>query len=150
MAEVWFYHMTDSTLEAVLPDLLERSLARGWRAAVQSGGEERRDALDMHLWTFRENSFLAHGTDREPHAEHQPILLTTGTGNPNRALVRFMVDGAAPTPPLEGYERLVFLFDGHDEAQLSAARAEWKRLKGEGVAVSYWRQTERGRWEKQA
>ncbi|MCV0397742.1 MAG: DNA polymerase III subunit chi [Rhizobiaceae bacterium] len=150
MAEVWFYHLTDSTLEGVLPDLLERSLSRGWRAVIQAGAEERRDALDSHLWTYRDRSFLAHGTDREPHVEHQPIVLTTGPANPNGATVRFMVDGAGPTPHMDDYERIVFMFDGHDADQLSAARVEWKRLKTSGVAVSYWRQNEGGRWEKQA
>ncbi|MBN9275207.1 MAG: DNA polymerase III subunit chi, partial [Mesorhizobium sp.] len=77
MAEVLFYHLTESTLEDALPGLLERSLGRGWRVAVQTGTEERRDALDAHLWTFRDDSFLAHATDREPYPAEQPVLLTT-------------------------------------------------------------------------
>ena len=51
MADVLFYHLTESTLEDALPGLLERSIDRGWRAVVQTGTEERRDALDQHLWT---------------------------------------------------------------------------------------------------
>ena len=43
MTEVLFYHLTESTLEDALPSLLERSLERGWRAAVQTASEERRD-----------------------------------------------------------------------------------------------------------
>jgi hypothetical protein len=31
MAEVLFYHLTESTLQDALPGLLERSLGRGWR-----------------------------------------------------------------------------------------------------------------------
>lgn len=150
MTEVLFYHLTDSTLEAVLPGLLERSLERGWRAVVQTGSEERRDALDAHLWTFRDNSFLAHGLDRDPHAAEQPIVLTTGISNPNAATIRFLVDKSDPVPPLDAYNRAVFIFDGHDQAQLEAARGEWKRLKAGGHAVSYWRQADGGRWEKQA
>ena len=37
MAEVLFYHLTESTLEDALPPLLEKSLERGWRAVVQTG-----------------------------------------------------------------------------------------------------------------
>ena len=48
MADVLFYHLTESTLEDALPGLLERSVDRGWRAVVQTGTEERRDALDQH------------------------------------------------------------------------------------------------------
>ena len=53
MAEVLFYHMTESRLEEALPDLLEKCLARGWRVVVQSTSPERADALDAHLWTYR-------------------------------------------------------------------------------------------------
>ena len=113
MADILFYHLTESTLEDALPGLLERSVDRGWRAVVQTGTEERRDALDQHLWTFRDDSFLAHATDREAFPAEQPILLTTGKENPNQAKIRFLVDGAMP-PELAGYERAVFMFDGHD------------------------------------
>ncbi len=148
MAEVLFYHLTESTLEDALPGLLERSVERGWRAVVQTGTEDRRDALDQHLWTFRDDSFLAHATDREAHAAEQPILLTTGPDNGNGAQIRFMVDGASP-PDLGGYERAVFLFDGHDDAQVTAARENWKAMKAAGHDVTYWQQAGR-RWERKA
>ena len=149
MAEVLFYHMTESTLEDALPGLLERSVGRGWRAVVQTGGEERRDALDQHLWTFRDDSFLAHGTDREPFAAEQPVLLTTGDGNQNQANIRFLVDAAVP-PELAGYERAVFLFDGHDDGQVEAAREHWKTMRAAGHTVTYWQQTADRRWERKA
>jgi len=149
LAEVLFYHMTESTLEDALPGLLERSVGRGWRVVVQAGSEERRDALDQHLWTFRDDSFLAHGTDREPFSTEQPILLTTGESNSNAANIRFLVDGAVP-PDLSGYERVVFLFDGHDSGQVEAAREHWKAMKAAGHAVTYWQQSADRRWERRA
>jgi DNA polymerase-3 subunit chi len=149
VAEVLFYHLTESTLEEALPGLLERSLERGWKVVVQTGTEERRDALDQHLWTFRDDSFLAHATDREQHQADQPVLLTTGQGNGNAAEIRFIVDGATP-PDLDGYQRAVFLFDGHDQAQLDAAREHWKTLKSGSHQVTYWQQTPERRWERKA
>ena len=149
MAEVLFYHLTESTLEEALPGLLERSVARGSRAVGQAGVEELGDALDQHLWTFRDDSFLAHATDREPHPAEQPVLLTTGQGNANAAQIRFLVDGAEP-PDLAGYARAVFLFDGHDAAQVEAARGHWKRMKAAGHGVTYWQQTPDRRWERKA
>lgn len=149
MAEVLFYHLTESTLEDALPGLLERSLQRGWKAVVQTGSEERRDALDAHLWSFRDDSFLAHGSDREPHAADQPVALTTGEANPNAAEIRFLVDGASP-PDIGSYQRAVFLFDGHDAAQLEGAREHWKTMKAGGHAVTYWQQTPDRRWERKA
>ncbi|WP_180490058.1 DNA polymerase III subunit chi, partial [Escherichia fergusonii] len=89
-----FYHLQDTTLEKVLPPLLEKSVERGWRVAVQIGSEERAEALDAHLWTYREDSFLPHGTWRDSDAMNQPIVLTMDDGNPNNANVRFIVDTA--------------------------------------------------------
>lgn len=149
MTEVLFYHLTESTLEEALPPLIEKSLDRGWRAVVQSGSEERRDALDVHLWTYREDSFLAHGTEHDRHPQHQPVLLTCGTTNPNAARIRFMVDGA-DAPDLEGYERGVFLFDGHDGDQVARARVNWKLMKDAGHQTTYWQQTPERRWERKA
>lgn len=147
MTEVLFYHLTETRLEDALPTLLEKSCQRGWRVVVQAGSEERRDALDSHLWTFREASFLPHGLDIEPHAELQPIVLCANEGRANGASVRFLVDGAAP-PPLEDYERVVLMFDGHDADQMEAARSQWTRLKQDGHALTYWQQAAGGRWEK--
>lgn len=149
MPEALFYHLTESRLEEALPALLERSLSRGWKVVVQTGSEERRDALDSHLWTYSDESFLAHGLDAEPSAELQPIVLTTGGDNLNGATIRFFVDGAAPSD-IDGYERLIFMFDGHDEMQVEAAREHWKTTKNAGFSATYWQQKPSREWERKA
>ncbi len=147
--EVWFYHLERSTLDQVLPELLEKTLARGWRAIVRTPDPERIEHLDGWLWSYRDNSFLPHGLDDEPLAARQPILLTAGEGNPNGAEALFLIDGAEPGA-LGGYARCILLFDGRDEAATMLARRRWTSFKSAGHAVSYWRQgMERG-WEKQA
>ena len=150
MAEVLFYHLTESRLEQALPDLLERSIARGWRVVVQCASVERRDALDHHLWIYKDDSFLPHGTDGESSGALQPILLTAEPAQvANDPHVRFMVDGAVPES-LDRYVRGVYLFDGHDEEQLSAARQRWKAEKAAGHQVTYWQQTDERKWVKKA
>jgi DNA polymerase-3 subunit chi len=149
LVEILFYHLTESKVEETLPPLLEKSLERKWRVAVQTASAERRDRLDDLLWTWRADNFLPHGTDEAEYCERQPVLLTAGIGNQNNARVRFLVDGAVP-PPLDGYDRVVFMFDGYDDSQLQAARGQWKSLKAEGHSLSYWQQNDEGRWEKKA
>lgn len=149
MAEILFYHLTESTLEEALPGLVERSLTRGWRVAIQTVTDERRDALDNHLWTWSDASFLAHGTDREPYPAEQPIILTTTDANPNGATVRFVVEGAEISRAGD-YERLVVMFDGHDQEQLERARTQWKALKSESHQLTYWQQTPDRKWERKA
>jgi DNA polymerase III subunit chi len=150
MTEVLFYHLQGQKVEGVLPGLLERSLERSWRVVVQAGSQERMDALDAHLWTYRDDSFLPHGTDREPEAAQQPVLLSMSEANPNAANVLFLIDGAAMPADAESYERIVLVFDGDDEDAVTAARAQWSETKNRGFEATYWQPDETGRWVKKA
>jgi DNA polymerase-3 subunit chi len=146
--EVWFYHLERTGLDQALPELLEKTLQRGWKAVVRTPQPARIEHLDGWLWTYREDSFLPHAPADEPNAARQPVLLTTGQDNANAADALFLVDGAEPGE-LSGYARCVVLFDGADDAQLALARRQWAEVKGRGLPVSYWKQQGRG-WEKQA
>ena len=150
MTEVLFYHLQGKKLEGVLSDLLERSLERGWRVVVQAGSEERVDALDAHLWTYKDDSFLPHGTDRDPEATQQPVLFSISDGNPNAANVRFLIDGAALPSDAENYQRIVLVFDGDDDDAVAAARAQWTEAKNRGFETTYWQPDDTGRWVKKA
>jgi DNA polymerase-3 subunit chi len=150
MTEVLFYHLLRQPLERVLPSLLERSLERGWRVVVQSSSDERVDALDAHLWTYRDDSFLPHGTAKEAETAEQPILLTTADHNPNGAQVRFLVDGAPVPADAAQYQRIVLIFDGEDEDAVATARARWTEVKAQGFDATYWQPDEQGRWVKKA
>ena len=148
MTEILFYHLQRHPLERVLPALVEKSLERGWRVVVQAASEERVEALDAHLWIFRDDSFLPHGTWREAEAAEQPVLLTVHDGNPNRAAVRFLLDGA-PVPADAGdYERIVLLIDGNDPDAVAAARERWSEGRAKGFEVTYWQADENGRWQR--
>jgi DNA polymerase-3 subunit chi len=150
MTEILFYHLKDQTPEQVLPTLLQKSLDRGWRVVVQASSEERVEALDAHLWTWRDDSFLPHGTWRDAEASQQPILLTAGDHNPNGATVRFLVDGALMPDDPSTYERVVLLFNGEDPDALDAARARWTAAKSAGFDVTYWQADEKGSWRRHA
>jgi DNA polymerase-3 subunit chi len=150
MTEILFYHLQGQKLEGVLPTLLEKSLERGWRVVVQGSSEERIDALDAHLWTYRDDGFLPHGTWREQDSAAQPVLLTLTDGNPNAANVRFLIDGAAVPADAEAYQRIVLLFNGDDEDAVAAARAHWTEAKAKGFEATYWQPDEDGRWVKKA
>lgn len=147
--EVLFYHLERQPLEKVLPSLLQRTLDRGWRAVVQAGSAERLEALDAHLWTYNDESFLPHGTTKEGAPHRQPILLTLSADNENGAGVRFLVDGA-DIEAFAGYARIVVIFDGRDHDALAAARSQWQRVKAQGCKATYWRQSDAGRWEQKA
>jgi DNA polymerase-3 subunit chi len=148
MTEMLFYQLQRQPIERVLPNLLERSIGRGWRVVVQASSEERIDALDGHLWTFSDDSFLPHGTWRDSEAAEQPVLLTIHEHNPNSATVRFLIDGAPVPGDAHAYERIVVLFDGEDPEAVAAARARWSAGKAQGFTVTYWQPDPEGRWKR--
>ena len=119
--EIWFYHLERSTLDQVLPGLLEKTLQRGWRALVRGAVAHRLDDIDEHLWTYRDDSFLPHGLASEAHAVRQPILLSESGENLNGAQALFIVD-EAELGDTEGYERCFIIFDGRNEQALQHAR----------------------------
>lgn len=160
MTEVFFYHLTRRPLGEVLPDLLQKTIDRNWRAVVRSSAPERVEALNASLWTASRTAFLPHGSKNDfplndAKAKRQPVWLTDGDENPNEAQVLFLVDGAdAGADGLSAYTRICDLFDGNDEDALAAARERWKAAlafvkanAGAGHKLVYWQQNERG-WEK--
>ncbi len=155
MTDVWFYHLEKQSLEQVLPVLLERAVQRQWRIVVQASGAERVAALDDLLWTWSDESFLAHGTARDGDADLQPIWLTADGDDPLGADMRIFIDGADPDVILADTavapkQRAVVMFDGRDGDALSVARTQFRSLKEKGHALSYWRQSPEGRWEQKA
>jgi DNA polymerase III subunit chi len=150
MTEIVFYHLKGQSLDQVLPSLLQRSLERGWRVTVQGATDERIAALDAHLWTWRDDAFLPHGTWREAGATEQPILLTTNDDNPNGAVVRFLVEGASMPGDPSIYQRVVLLFDDDDPEAVEQARTRWSEAKAAGFDVTYWQPDENGRWQRKA
>lgn len=152
MAEAVFYQLSRRRLEQTLPDLLSKTLQKGWKAVVRCGGEERVEDLSRLLWVFAEESFLPHGTAADGHAERQPIYLTAGDEIPNGAEALFLVDGAgAPPDEMARFERCLLIFDGRDKAALQAARAAWKAAVEAGLDAVFWAEKEGGGgWEKKA
>jgi DNA polymerase III subunit chi len=150
MTEILFYHLQGQPLDRVLPNLLERSLERGWRIVVQAASDERVEALDAHLWTYRDDSFLPHGTDRDGETQAQPVLITVHDGNPNAAQVRFLIDGAPMPADAAAYQRIVILFDGEDEEAVAKARECWSAAKASGFEATYWQPDEHGRWQRKS
>ncbi len=148
LPEIWFYHLEQAKLEQVLPPLLEKALAHGWRSLVCVRGEAQMQALDRHLWVCKPDSFIPHGSASEPRAERQPVLLTTSADNENEAQMVVVLNGGDVTG-WRGVKRVVAMFSGQDEQALARARDGWKAAKKAGHEVSYWRQNEQGKWARQ-
>ena len=149
MAEIGFYHLTRSRLEAVLPKLLGRVLDSGGRAQILLARAERLAALDAALWLANDPDWLPHGSAASGQADLQPIWLTTEDAPaPNGARFLVLLEGMQ-SARLADYDRVLDLFDGADAEAVAAARERWRAAKAAGHKLTYWQQGERG-WEKKA
>jgi DNA polymerase-3 subunit chi len=149
MPEFRFHHLERRRIEQALPDFLEAALAEGHRIVVQTPSREWRDALNERLWTYREDSFLPHGSAGDGDPALQPIFLTETDDTPNAATLRVLL-GPADVDRFRNAEceRVVVLFDSRDEAAMAEARTAWKQLTSAGAAPSYWKEGDEGGWVK--
>jgi DNA polymerase-3 subunit chi len=144
--EIGFYQMMRRPLDVVLPKLLEKALAAGFRVRLKSDDPALLALLDALLWSYDAASFLPHSLDGD-HAASQPLLLTGNVENTNAADLLTVVDGALPVE-LTAFARVLYLFDGNDLTALTLARGHWKAVREQPtLAPVFWKDGERG-WEK--
>ncbi len=149
MGAAYFYHLTDSPVDATLPMLVGKSRGAGWRVLVRGPEGPLLPRLDDQLWKGDPTAFLPHGLAGGPHDADQPVLL--GTAVPADGFdCLISVGGADLTASEVGLaQRACILFDGHDEAALNTARGQWKSLTDAGCQAQYWAQ-DAGSWVKKA
>jgi DNA polymerase III subunit chi len=148
VGEFRFHHCERRRVDQALPALVEGLYAAGRRIVVRAPSKEMADALSDRLWTYDDASFLPHGGPGDDDSASQPIFLTDRIENPNAATVLVLLAGAETGPGDTAFPVAIRLFDGRDAEALGEARREWKRLKDEGAAPSYWREGDEGGWEK--
>lgn len=152
MGGALFYHLTRSPVERLLPVLIGKSLAAGWRVELRGADAERLSWLDGQLW--QGDGFLPHGLAGGPHDARQPVLLTlagpqgAGQGAANDPACLMVLDGADVAPAeCDRLERVCIIFDGGDTGAVSRARDQWKMLSDAGVNAEYWSE-ESGQWAR--
>jgi len=151
MAAVAFYHLTRHGADEALSPLLVKTMAAGKRAVVCCD-EARLGQFSTAIWSRQPESWLPHGVagKDDEDAGICPIWLTGDvSANPNDATFFFFLDGQTPQLTDQA-ERAFVLFDGHLEAAVAEARAQWKTLKEAGHELSYWQQEDTGRWSQSA
>jgi DNA polymerase-3 subunit chi len=148
VTETRFYHLERRRVDEALPTLLEHALDEGRRVLVRAASDEMVAALNERLWTYDDASFLPHGAAGDGDPMTQPVFLTTELENSNAATMLVRLSGAETGDADDTFDLIVILFDGRDEAALALARGEWRRLKDQGRAISYWRESDEGGWER--
>ncbi len=149
MTTIQFYHLRSTSRERAVPKLMEKALSTGGRVVMIAGSDATLRSMSDALWTNDPNSFLPHGGAREANAAQHPIVLTLADENPNSADILCVLDGVSPES-LPQYGKVLDVFDGGDEAAVSAARQRWTRYKEAGHKLQYVQQQPGGGWKVEA
>lgn len=141
-----FYQLTRDPVEAVLPLIARNTLAQGQRLVVVAEADQF-DRLSEALWTRLPESFLAHGRAGEPHADRQPILLSTTVHPANAARYVALADGVW-RPEILGdpaltFDRAFLLFG---DATIVAAREVWRDLGSHDALDRHLWKQDGGKW----
>ena len=149
MTEVRFYHLQKQTLDQALPLILEKVYQTKNNAIVRMADTKEVTRMNDILWSYKPHSFLPHGCKKTGHENDQPIWLTDKTENPNDAKTLILTQNTTEEN-LSDFDLCCEMLDGHDNAAISEARNRWKTYKDKGFDVTYWYQSETGKWEKKA
>ena len=147
MTAIQFYHLLSTPLERALPKLMEKAVTTGDNVLVLVGDEQMMDKLNTALWTYEEQSFLPHGSSKDPHPEQQPIYITYAEENPADAKILVVTDGSQ-LDDFGDMKKVLDIFNGHDENEVSKARVRWKAYKEAGHEIRYIQQQENGKWKE--
>ena len=153
MTDIRFYHLTRSTVDEALPQIVIKAMSRDMKIFVQTCDEGRVDDISAKLWSFSKTDFIPHGTStNDPKGEdavHQPLWISDKDDNKNDATLLMLSDGIQHDDPSQ-YEMMCYFFDGTNEKDVQAAREYWKALKDKGLDLTYWQQDDRGSWAQKA
>lgn len=149
MADIRFYHLQKQNLDAALPAILQKAFQSGKNIIVRMRDDKEIERMNKHLWAFKPDIFLPHGSKKDGHADQQPIWLSAENDNPNNAKILILTQGKT-AEDLDAYDLCCEMLDGRDEKAVGEARERWKNYQSSGHDVTYWYQNENGGWEKKA
>jgi DNA polymerase-3 subunit chi len=144
---IQFYHLLSTPLEKALPALMHKALEGQHRVAIHSADAAQRKQISDAMWG--QQVFLPHGDAGMDHAADQPILLSDTMARDNGADVLVILDGS-DVPETDGFAKVLDVFNGADDAAVSAARERWARYKDAGHRLHYIKQQPGGGWKKEA
>ncbi len=150
MTRIDFYLLSGASGDAVAAScrLCEKAVDANKRIYVFASDATLANQLDGALWSFRQNSFIAHESyrgeaieepqppiligDLEPPASHHDILINLGTQVPDW---------------FSSFDRVLEIV-AQDEAQRAQSRTRFRFYRERGYELNTFEQTEEGGWKQ--
>ena len=147
MSEVFFYHLTQTRIEAALPKILERAVSADWLVELRIGTEANVESISDAIWKGPDDSFLPHCLEDNDKLYDYPIVVSKSPLPELRDCLIVIDQAELQNNEVEKFKRVCLLFDSKNEVELTKARASWKSLSDAGVNTVYWAE-DQGKWKK--
>ena len=110
MSEIFFYKLKNSSSELFLCSLIEKSINNNWNSVVLFDSIERMEEINDLLWSYKDTSFLPHGSENDENSKFHRAYLTCKEENPNDSKVIFSIDGLF-IKNINSWKRCVYIFN---------------------------------------
>jgi len=149
MTEIRFYHLQKQSLDQALPLILEKAYGAKYRALVIMQDEKEAERMSSLLWSYKQSSFLPHGSKKDGKAEQHPVWISDKDENVNQSNALILSQGRT-SEKVSDYDLVCEMLNGHSDQEVNDARSRWKQYQDAGYDITYWFQNENGGWEKKA
>ncbi len=148
--EYIFYQLLHTPLERGIQPLLGKALDGDNKMLVIFNSQEQLERIDQSLWNLGKASFVPHGKAGDGNDEQHPIYLSVEENNINNANVLVNLTQDIPSSATK-YSKVLDMFNGANDNELTAARTRWKKLADEGGhKLKYFEQTKDSGWQLKA
>ena len=138
------FYLAAQPVERVLPLIARAAKRNDQRLLVVADDADLLERVDRALWEQFPEDFLAHGLADAPHADRQPVLLSTECAPANGAPLVALADGRW-RPEAEDFDRALLFFDDSGRA---AARETWRLFDQREDVTREFHELEGGKWVK--
>ena len=150
MTQIVFYRTAPLKLEKTLISLLEKSYEGNHNSLILFENKENCSKINELLWTYDEETFLAHTFEDDTicNSIKIPIHLSTKFDSEYKANLLFLVDGFIPGE-IKFFERVIIIIDVNDNILMQKYKNYYHEIKSNYKDIVFYKFTDNGKWIKE-
>jgi len=145
LSEIFFYKLKNSSSEIFLTSLIEKSIENNWNSVVLLDNIERMEEINDFLWSYKDTSFLPHGSQNDKNSELHRVYLTCEEENPNDSDVIFSIDGLL-IKNINSWQRCIYIFNEQNLKVVDQFNAYKKNIDQSQHFLKSFEQDTNGKW----
>ena len=145
MSEIFFYKLKNTSSEIFLTSLIEKSIDNDWNSVVLFDNIERMEEINDFLWSYKDTSFLPHGSQNDKNSELHRVYLTCEEENPNDSDVIFSIDGLL-IKNINSWQRCIYIFNEQNLKVVDQFNTYKKNIDQSQHSIKSFEQDTNGKW----